>query len=117
MELSGSVQRGLQTLADPTVFDLKTFTVFLEVAFQSLLTAHSDHSILGKIVASANRLCLPQLLPVFSELTATRCDGFAALGKTKIICHRRSLRECFALLCLSGVTRRRFPYFGSASIQ
>lgn len=83
MELSESVQRGLQTLADPTVFDLKTFTVFIEVAFRSLLSAHSDHSILGKIVASANRLCLPQLLPVFFELTDPWCDGFAALEKQK----------------------------------
>ncbi|XP_067107931.1 COMM domain-containing protein 3 isoform X3 [Osmerus mordax] len=61
MELSESVQRGLQTLADPTIFDLKTFTVFIEVAFRSLLSAHSDHSILDQPeLKLIEQVCLKQ---------------------------------------------------------
>ncbi|XP_006634447.1 COMM domain-containing protein 3 isoform X1 [Lepisosteus oculatus] len=47
MELSEFVQRGLQYLTDTDYFDSKTFTVFIKVAFQSLLSSHSDHAILG----------------------------------------------------------------------
>uniref|UniRef100_A0A9J7X245 COMM domain-containing protein 3 n=2 Tax=Cyprinus carpio TaxID=7962 RepID=A0A9J7X245_CYPCA len=46
MELSESVMKGLQTLADPTVFDLKSFTIFTEVAFDSLVS-HRGGSVLG----------------------------------------------------------------------
>ncbi|KAL2085903.1 hypothetical protein ACEWY4_019223 [Coilia grayii] len=42
MELSESVQKGLQYLADPVHFDLKTFTAFTEVAFQSLISSRSE---------------------------------------------------------------------------
>ncbi|KAM6976732.1 COMM domain-containing protein 3 [Aplochiton taeniatus] len=46
MELSESTLNGLQSLADPSLFDLKTFTSVIEIAFSSLLCAHSDSSIL-----------------------------------------------------------------------
>uniref|UniRef100_A0A8C2IFZ7 COMM domain-containing protein 3 n=1 Tax=Cyprinus carpio TaxID=7962 RepID=A0A8C2IFZ7_CYPCA len=46
MELSESVMKGLQTLADPTVFDLKSFTIFTEVAFDSLVSPRGG-SVLG----------------------------------------------------------------------
>ncbi|XP_015462734.2 COMM domain-containing protein 3 isoform X1 [Astyanax mexicanus] len=39
MELSDSVVKGLQTLADPACFDLKSFSAFTEVAFDSLLSS------------------------------------------------------------------------------
>lgn len=42
MELSDSVQKGLQYLADPVHFDLKTFTTFTDAAFQSLLSSQSE---------------------------------------------------------------------------
>uniref|UniRef100_A0AB40E764 COMM domain-containing protein 3 n=1 Tax=Esox lucius TaxID=8010 RepID=A0AB40E764_ESOLU len=48
MELSESVQKGLQSLADPMLFDLKTFSVLIEVAFQSLVSAHADSSVLDQ---------------------------------------------------------------------
>ncbi|KAK6299569.1 COMM domain-containing protein 3 [Coregonus clupeaformis] len=48
MELSESVQKGLQSLADATFFDLKTFSVLIEVAFRSLLSAHADPSVLDQ---------------------------------------------------------------------
>uniref|UniRef100_A0A8C8D7D7 COMM domain-containing protein 3 n=1 Tax=Oncorhynchus tshawytscha TaxID=74940 RepID=A0A8C8D7D7_ONCTS len=48
MELSESVQKGLQSLADATFFDMKTFSVFIEVAFRSLLSAHADRSVLDQ---------------------------------------------------------------------
>ncbi|XP_017308136.2 COMM domain-containing protein 3 [Ictalurus punctatus] len=38
MELSDSVVKGLQTLADPAYLDLKSFTIFTEAAFSSLLS-------------------------------------------------------------------------------
>ncbi|KAF5893963.1 protein AF-10 isoform X4, partial [Clarias magur] len=38
MELSESVVKGLQNLADPAYLDLKSFTVFVEAAFRSLLS-------------------------------------------------------------------------------
>ncbi|KAL1006593.1 hypothetical protein UPYG_G00074220 [Umbra pygmaea] len=48
MELSESVQNGLQSLADPVIFDLKTFSVLIDVAFRSLLSAHADSSVLDQ---------------------------------------------------------------------
>merc|ERR1712131_12779 len=48
MELSESVQKGMQCLSDTTLFDLKSFTVLMEVAFRSLLSGHADHCILDQ---------------------------------------------------------------------
>ncbi|KAG7317725.1 hypothetical protein KOW79_018760 [Hemibagrus wyckioides] len=42
MELSDSVVKGLQTLADPAYFGLKSFTIFTEGAFRSLLSFPTD---------------------------------------------------------------------------
>lgn len=47
MELSESVQKGLQYLADAVHFDLKTFTAFTEVTFGSLISSQSE-CVLGK---------------------------------------------------------------------
>uniref|UniRef100_A0A674DQZ9 COMM domain-containing protein 3 n=1 Tax=Salmo trutta TaxID=8032 RepID=A0A674DQZ9_SALTR len=58
MELSESVQKGLQSLADPTLFDLKTFSVLIELAFRSLLTGHADRSVLDQ----------PELKPIDQKL-------------------------------------------------
>ncbi len=49
MELSESVTKGLQTLADPNVFNLKSFTIFTETAFDSLVSSRGE-SVLGKMV-------------------------------------------------------------------
>lgn len=49
MELSESVLKGLQTVADPNVFDLKSFTIFTEVVFDSLVSPRRE-SVLGKVV-------------------------------------------------------------------
>lgn len=49
MELSESVMKGLQTLADPNVFNLKSFTIFTETAFDSLVSSRGE-SVLGKMV-------------------------------------------------------------------
>ncbi len=49
MELSESVMKGLQTLAEPNVFNLKSFTIFTEAAFDSLVSSRGE-SVLGKMV-------------------------------------------------------------------
>lgn len=48
MELSESVQKGFQMLADPGSFDSNAFTLLLRAAFQSLLDAQADEAVLGK---------------------------------------------------------------------
>ncbi|KAG9356077.1 hypothetical protein JZ751_000921 [Albula glossodonta] len=47
MELSEFVQKGLQYLADPEYFDVKTFSHLVEVSFRTLLASHTDDAILG----------------------------------------------------------------------
>ncbi|KAI4075434.1 COMMD3-BMI1 readthrough, partial [Homo sapiens] len=46
MELSESVQKGFQMLADPRSFDSNAFTLLLRAAFQSLLDAQADEAVL-----------------------------------------------------------------------
>ncbi|GLD54859.1 COMM domain-containing protein 3, partial [Lates japonicus] len=46
MELSESVQRGLQSLADPSSFDQSGFQVLTDVSFRSLLSSHGDPGVL-----------------------------------------------------------------------
>ncbi|KAM6971695.1 COMM domain-containing protein 3 [Tautogolabrus adspersus] len=46
MELSETVQRGLQSLADPSSFDQSSFQVLAEVSFRSLLSSHADPAVL-----------------------------------------------------------------------
>lgn len=48
MELSESVTKGLQALADPSLFDLKSFTIFTEVSFDSLVSSAGE-TVLGKM--------------------------------------------------------------------
>ncbi|KAM7390606.1 hypothetical protein PAMA_008673 [Pampus argenteus] len=48
MELSESVQRGLQSLADPSVFDQTSFPALLDVSFRSLLSSHADSGVLDQ---------------------------------------------------------------------
>ncbi|KAL7840834.1 hypothetical protein AOLI_G00261570 [Acnodon oligacanthus] len=45
MELSESVAKGLQSLADPGCFDLRSFTAFTEAAFDSLLSPGTDSAL------------------------------------------------------------------------
>lgn len=45
MELSESVMKGLQILADPNVIDLKSYTIFTEVAFDSLVSPRSESAL------------------------------------------------------------------------
>ncbi|KAG3257589.1 COMM domain-containing protein 3 isoform X2 [Ictidomys tridecemlineatus] len=47
MELSESVQKGFQMLADPGSFDSNAFTLLLRAAFQSLLDAQADEAVLA----------------------------------------------------------------------
>ncbi|KAI1902221.1 hypothetical protein AGOR_G00042480 [Albula goreensis] len=46
MELSEFVQKGLQYLADPEYFDVKTFSHLVEVSFRTLLASQTDDAIL-----------------------------------------------------------------------
>nr|ACN10318.1 COMM domain-containing protein 3 [Salmo salar]ACN12678.1 COMM domain-containing protein 3 [Salmo salar] len=69
MELSESVQKGLQSLADATFFDMKTFSVLIEVAFRSLLSAHADRSVLDQPEFKA----LDQKLLKHCHTAATTC--------------------------------------------
>ncbi|XP_063339876.1 COMM domain-containing protein 3 [Pelmatolapia mariae] len=48
MELSESVQRGLQSLADQSVFDHGSFQVLVDVSFRSLLSSHGDPTVLDQ---------------------------------------------------------------------
>ncbi|XP_038126416.1 COMM domain-containing protein 3 [Cyprinodon tularosa] len=48
MELSESVQRGLQLLADPSVVDPGSFQVLLDVSFRGLLASRADPAILDQ---------------------------------------------------------------------
>ncbi|KAF7668132.1 hypothetical protein LDENG_00031170 [Lucifuga dentata] len=48
MELSESVQRGLHSLADPSVFDSISFPVLVDVSFRSLLSSHADTALLDQ---------------------------------------------------------------------
>ncbi|XP_040921538.1 COMM domain-containing protein 3 [Toxotes jaculatrix] len=48
MELSESVQRGLQSLADPSTFDQNGFQVLIDASFRSLLSSHADSGVLDQ---------------------------------------------------------------------
>ncbi|KAM8730856.1 COMM domain-containing protein 3 [Acanthopagrus schlegelii] len=48
MELSESVQRGLQSLADPSAFDQISFQVLVDVSFRSLLSSRGDPGVLDQ---------------------------------------------------------------------
>lgn len=48
MELSQSVQKGLQALADPSAFDRTSFQVLVDVSFRSLLSSQGDPTVLGE---------------------------------------------------------------------
>lgn len=77
MELSESVMKGLQNVADPNVFDLKSFTIFTELVFDSLVSPRRE-SVLGKMVEVF--LCAA-LLPVLSTQEGSR----AALSFSGVI--------------------------------
>lgn len=49
MELSESVQRGLQSLAEPSSFDRSSFEALLDASFRSLLSSHADPGVLGEL--------------------------------------------------------------------
>ncbi|XP_075308249.1 COMM domain-containing protein 3 isoform X2 [Odontesthes bonariensis] len=46
MELSESVQRGLQSLADPSAVDQSGFQALVDASFRSLLSSHGDPAVL-----------------------------------------------------------------------
>ncbi|XP_072234348.1 COMM domain-containing protein 3 [Leuresthes tenuis] len=48
MELSESVQRGLQSLADPSTVDQGGFQVLVDASFRSLLSSHGDPAVLDQ---------------------------------------------------------------------
>uniref|UniRef100_A0A3Q1IMX4 COMM domain-containing protein 3 n=1 Tax=Anabas testudineus TaxID=64144 RepID=A0A3Q1IMX4_ANATE len=48
MELSESVQRGLQSIADPSSFGHSSFQVLVDVSFRSLLSSHADPGVLDQ---------------------------------------------------------------------
>lgn len=76
MELSESVQRGLRLLADPSVFDLPSFQVLVDVSLRSLLFSHGDPSVLGELPSPARRrLCLAPLLPVVFPCALSKQDA------------------------------------------
>lgn len=66
MELSESVQRGLQSLADASAFDQSSFPVLVDVSFRSLLSSHADPAVLGEplLLSSAAAFVFLPLLPV-----------------------------------------------------
>ncbi|XP_059182889.1 COMM domain-containing protein 3 [Centropristis striata] len=48
MELSESVQRGLQSLSDSSAFDQSSYQVLLDVSFRSLLSSQADPGVLDQ---------------------------------------------------------------------
>uniref|UniRef100_A0A3Q1FQN4 COMM domain-containing protein 3 n=1 Tax=Acanthochromis polyacanthus TaxID=80966 RepID=A0A3Q1FQN4_9TELE len=48
MELSESVQRGLQALADASSFDQSSFQALIDVSHRSLLSSHGDPAVLDQ---------------------------------------------------------------------
>uniref|UniRef100_A0A3Q3J539 COMM domain-containing protein 3 n=1 Tax=Monopterus albus TaxID=43700 RepID=A0A3Q3J539_MONAL len=48
MELSESVQRGLQSLANQSFFDQSSFQVLIDVSFRSVLSSHADPGVLDQ---------------------------------------------------------------------
>ncbi|XP_034718745.1 COMM domain-containing protein 3 isoform X1 [Etheostoma cragini] len=48
MELSESVQRGLQSLAEPSAFDQSSYRVLVDVSFRSLLSAKAEPGVLDE---------------------------------------------------------------------
>uniref|UniRef100_A0AAQ4RKN4 COMM domain-containing protein 3 n=1 Tax=Gasterosteus aculeatus aculeatus TaxID=481459 RepID=A0AAQ4RKN4_GASAC len=63
MELSESVQRGLQSLADPSSFDRRSYQVLVDVSFRSLLSSQADPSVLDQ----------PELKQIDQILLKMRC--------------------------------------------
>lgn len=78
MELSESVQRGLQSLADHSAFDHSSFQVLVDVSFRSLLSSHGDPAVLGELLPLYAALLLSlRLLPV--SLRVRVCGGAASI--------------------------------------
>lgn len=104
MELSESVQRGLRLLADPSVFDLPSFQVLVDVSLRSLLSSHGDPSVLGELPSPARRrLCLAPLLPVvfpcgLSKQDARVCVFTCVLVRLQHI-RNRFLRVWMQIFC------------------
>ncbi|KAM9713072.1 COMM domain-containing protein 3 [Menidia menidia] len=62
MELSESVQKGLQSLADPSAVDAGGFQPLVEASFRSLLSAHGDPAVLDDPgLARVDRILLKQI--------------------------------------------------------
>lgn len=89
MELSESVQRGLQSLADQSVFDHGSFQVLVDVSFRSLLSSHGDPTVLGELLPLRAPLLLsPRLLPV--SLRVWACGGVVGVcGFLRLCCALR----------------------------
>ncbi|XP_037693755.1 COMM domain-containing protein 3 isoform X1 [Choloepus didactylus] len=77
MELSESVQKGFQLLADPGAFGPGAFALVLRAAFQSLLGAQADGAVLGP--PPAPRAASAGLAKVEPGLFAKRLLGQMAL--------------------------------------
>ncbi|XP_041824251.1 COMM domain-containing protein 3 [Melanotaenia boesemani] len=62
MELSESVQRGVQALADPSVVDQNSFQVLVEASFRSLLSSNGDAAVLDQSeLKHIDRILLKQI--------------------------------------------------------
>lgn len=79
MELSESVQRGFQTLADPGSFDSNAFALLLRAAFQSLLDAQADEAVLGKQLGAEPKRPGWRALEKRSGTSARRSPGRGSL--------------------------------------
>ena len=113
MELSESVQRGLQSLADPSAFDQSCFQVLVDVSFRSLLSSRGDPGVLGEPPPlppppPPTTLLSPRLLPV-----SLRGESVDKLPRCLwvFICspaNQRSLQTDYPLQCLcEGSAPRR----------
>ncbi|MEQ2164127.1 hypothetical protein GOODEAATRI_003320, partial [Goodea atripinnis] len=67
MELSESVQKGLQLLADQSAVDHSSFQVLLDVSFRSLLSSRADPTVLGE----------PMSLPATAAFVSAASSGFS----------------------------------------
>ncbi|KAM9826954.1 COMM domain-containing protein 3 [Neosynchiropus ocellatus] len=103
MELSDSVQKGLQSLSDPAVFDQGSFPVLLDVSFRSLGSLRGDAAVLDR----------PELKKV-DQLVLKQCHAAAASFILEAVKHDLDPSSVSSHLEEIGFSSERIEIFLSA---
>lgn len=94
MELSESVQGGLRSLADPSVFDPAGFPALVDASYRSLLASHADPAVLGE----PQSLSLSPPPTGCSAFVSVAASGFSRCGAASVLvgfATRRTVFPCF----------------------